>query len=165
MADAFVALQSESDSQAEVESVAAPLSDVDSGDADLEIEVEVPVSSLSFGAPAWAALVGLDNVELKDEFLIRACAMQFPPAFLRGLFRASMRFALNETDRARDASDAVALSQAWKLFLLLPRLLLHRPPRGGNIPKCRLLERFSDLREVVGLISWGNVGPLQPKLP
>ena len=28
--------------------------------------------------------------------------------------------------------------------LLLPRLLLHRPPRGGLIPKDQLQERFSD---------------------
>ena len=29
-----------------------------------------------------------------------------------------------------------------KLFLLLPRMLLHRAPRGGTIPKAKLLGRF-----------------------
>ena len=37
----------------------------------------------------------------------------------------------------------LGLCRAWKLFLLLPRMLLHRPPRGGFIPKCQLLERFA----------------------
>ena len=55
-----------------------------------------------------------------------------------------MRFVLSEADRARDAGDAVAIARVWKLFLLLARLLLHRPPRGGNVPKCQLLQRFSD---------------------
>ena len=54
-----------------------------------------------------------------------------------------MRVALREADRARDSRDIVGQTRAWKLFLLLPRLLLHRPPRGGLVPKSRLLERFS----------------------
>ena len=35
----------------------------------------------------------------------------------------------------------------WKMFLLLPRVLLLRPPRGGLVPKSRLLERFSLFRD------------------
>ena len=34
------------------------------------------------------------------------------------------------------------IARAWKLFLLLPRILLHRP--AGKIPKGKLLERFTD---------------------
>ena len=33
-------------------------------------------------------------------------------------------------------------SRGWKLFLLLPRLLLHRSPRGGKIPKAQLQRRM-----------------------
>ena len=32
--------------------------------------------------------------------------------------------------------------RGWKLFLLLPRMLLHRSPRGGLIPRAKLLDRF-----------------------
>ena len=32
--------------------------------------------------------------------------------------------------------------RAWKLLLLLPRMLLHRPPRGGQISKDKLIARF-----------------------
>ena len=136
--------RSDSDSQVEVANVGPHHSDLDSGEEDPEVEVEVPVSSLAFGAATRAALVAMDRVDLEDEFLTRACVIQCVPAFLRGLYRASMRFVLIEADRARKTSDTVTLSRAWKLFLILPRLLLHRPPRGGNIPKCRLLQRFSD---------------------
>ena len=31
---------------------------------------------------------------------------------------------------------------AWKLFLLLPRMFLSRPPRGGLVLKTRLMERL-----------------------
>ena len=136
-------VESDSDSQVEVASV-GPHSAVDSGEGCPEVEKEIQVSSLVFGAAARAALVGLDSVDLEGEFLTRACVMKGLPAFLRGLYRASMRFVLSEADRARDAGDAAATSRAWKLFLLLPCLLLHRPPRGGNVPKCQLMERFSD---------------------
>ena len=33
--------------------------------------------------------------------------------------------------------------RAWTLFLLLPRLLLFRPARGGLLPKGQLQERFN----------------------
>ena len=130
---------SDSNSQVEVASV-GPHSDLDSGEANPEIEVEVPVFSLAFAAAARAALVAMDSVDLEDEFLTRASVIQCVPAFLRCLYRASMI----EANKAREASDTVAFSRAWKLFLILPRLLLHRPPRSGNIPKCKLLQRFSD---------------------
>ena len=69
--------------------------------------------------------------------------MKAPPAFLKGAYRSAMRFALEEADAARERGHNITLERAWKLFLLLPRLLLQRPPRGGNVPKCRLQERFA----------------------
>ena len=39
--------------------------------------------------------------------------------------------------------DDIAQCRGWRLFLLLPRLLLFRPPRGGLIPKHQLQNRFS----------------------
>ena len=54
-----------------------------------------------------------------------------------------MRVALKEVDRARVVLDVGEQGRAWKLFLLLPRMLLHRPPCGGLVPKSRLQERFS----------------------
>ena len=42
-----------------------------------------------------------------------------------------------------DRNDEISQCRGWKLFLLLPRLLLSRPPRGGLIPKQQLVNRFS----------------------
>ena len=44
---------------------------------------------------------------------------------------------------ARFGGNELKLTRAWKFFLLLPRILLFRPPRGGKIPKPQLLERFA----------------------
>ena len=64
--------------------------------------------------------------------------MQSIPFFLRGPFRNAMLMALEEIS----ARDEVSRTRGWKLFLLLPRLLLQKPPRGGSIPKHRLVARF-----------------------
>ena len=45
--------------------------------------------------------------------------------------------ALTEADHAIAAGDEVRLCRAWKLLLLLPKLL-HKPSRGGLIPKEKL---------------------------
>ena len=55
-----------------------------------------------------------------------------------------MRLALSEAEAGHRAGDEARISRAWKLFLLLPRILLHRPPRGGKISKGKLLERFTE---------------------
>ena len=43
--------------------------------------------------------------------------------------------------------NPVRSERGWRLFLLLPRLLLFRPPRGGNIHKNKLGERFQAFAE------------------
>ena len=45
-----------------------------------------------------------------------------------------MRIALVEIDEV-PSHQAVLRATRGKLFLVLPRLLLHRSPRGGKIPK------------------------------
>ena len=60
---------------------------------EVEDEEATPVT-LQFGAAARAALAGLDRVDLEAEFTTRACVMKSPPAFVKGQYRAAMRFAL-----------------------------------------------------------------------
>ena len=48
-----------------------------------------------------------------------------------------MKLALEEAS----ARDEVCQVRGWKL-LLLPRMVLHRGPRGGLVPKSKLVERF-----------------------
>ena len=86
------------------------------------------------------ALEWLDTVNLCDEFTRRAAAMKSVPHFLKGPYRNVMRLAMEEATHAvPDRSE-----RGWRLFLLLPRLLSHRPPRRGNIHKNKLAQRFDD---------------------
>ena len=98
----------------------------------MEVEVGVPRHrSLQ------AALIALDHLNVENTFKQRASVMKVVPKFLRGLCRNAMRVPLevivdNPTRRER----------GWKLFKMLPRMLLHRPPRGRLIPRHKQVHRF-----------------------
>ena len=61
---------------------------------------------------------------------------------MQGSFRGVLKTIMEEVNAARLARDVLRQSRAWKAFLLLPRLLLHKPPRGGLIQEKRLEERL-----------------------
>ena len=88
-------------------------------------------------------MANLDEVDLNTIFARRAHDMRSIPHFLKGPYRAAVRLAMREASGARETGDVLRLTRAWKLFLLLPRTFLSRPPRGGLVPKTRLLERVS----------------------
>ena len=85
----------------------------------------------------------LDGVDLVDAFAKRARVFKSPPAFLKGAFRSCLRLALEEVECGRSEFIDVRSVRGWKLFLLVPRLLLYRGARGGKIPKKQLQERFT----------------------
>ena len=68
--------------------------------------------------------------------------MKSVPRFLRGPYRLAMRVALEEMVAGYRSHNLTRQERGWKLFLLLPRMLLHRGPRGCGIPRTKLLERF-----------------------
>ena len=84
----------------------------------------------------------LEGVSLVEIFHRRACVMRSVPIIVRGAYRMAMRIALQEVVTGRVQNSEARVSRGWKLFTLLPRLLLHRPPRGGLVPKRQLEERF-----------------------
>ena len=84
----------------------------------------------------------LEGVSLVEIFHRRACVMRSVPLVVRGSYRKAMRVALQEVVTGRDQKSEVRVSRGGKLFTLLTRLLLHRPPRGGLVPKRQLEERF-----------------------
>ena len=58
---------------------------------------------------------------------------------------------MNEAVLAREQNDVLREERAWKLFFLLPRMLLARPLRGGKISPKKLggrMQRFSEGRWV-----------------
>ena len=53
----------------------------------------------------------------------------------------SLSFALRERFRAKEAGEAVAKTRAWKLFGMIPAMLLHRPRGSGSIGRHELIRR------------------------
>ena len=123
---------SEDDGHSDVEDMQHPiLGEVDAGFEEI------------LASPATrAAFTSLDSVNLMEVFTKRARVLKSPPAFLKGAFRSCMRMALQEAERGRAEHNEVRSVRAWKLFLLLPRLVLHRSSRGGIISKKTLQARF-----------------------
>ena len=54
-----------------------------------------------------------------------------------------MRFAIGEIMAGVRNQHVDREENIWRLFLLLPRMLLHKPARGGGVPKHKLMERFN----------------------
>ena len=84
------------------------------------------------------ALLSLDRWHLPDLVKKRACVMRSVPRFLKGPYRNALRVALEEAT----AQQLCRQERGWKLFTLLPRMLLHRPLRGGLLSKEKLTQRF-----------------------
>ena len=57
---------------------------------------------------------------------------QRPPPFLKGRIRQALTSALTSILETRNPESSV---RAWTLWLLLPRMLLHRPPGTRILPK------------------------------
>ena len=64
-----------------------------------------------------------------------------------------MRLAMTEAELGSASGDEQRRTRGWKLFLLLPRMFLFRPPRGGLLPKSQLLDRVSQFHKG----SWINL--------
>ena len=65
--------------------------------------------------------------------------MKSPPAFVKGAYRAGLRVALREILQGRDHSDNARSARGWKLFLLLPRMLLFRSTTRWDDPQATSL--------------------------
>ena len=79
------------------------------------------------------AFASLDGVTLRDVFDTRASVMHSVPYFLKGAIRGAIRVALQGILRGYELQSDLRITRGWKLFMLLPRLLLFRPRRGGKV--------------------------------
>ena len=107
--------------------------------AEEDIECGEPVQDILFVPERRSMATGfesLDMVDLERVFEVRALVMKSVPGFMKGAFRGAMKISLEEIKKGQLASNV------WKLFMLLPRMLLCRPPRGGLVPRKRLEERL-----------------------
>ena len=103
----------------------------------------VPVEEVTTSPVLREALRHFDLIDASNIFQRRASVMRSPPKFLCGAFCSTLRVASQEIVRGAERRDERAQCRGCKLYLLLPRMLLFRPPRGGNIPKQRLVDRFT----------------------
>ena len=84
----------------------------------------------------------LDRIDLEEVFHTRFAVLQGWPAQFRGRFRQAVRVALEARQEAAHGGDAEQECRAWKLFLLLPFLLLRRTTGQGRVGKAELFSRF-----------------------
>ena len=114
---------------------------VASGEAPAVPEVDVPleVPEVRDVSPAIRdAFRRMDGCDVERIFLRRPIVMNGAPMCIRGPYRAAMRVALVEA-----TSEAhIQRARGWKLSLLLPRMLLSRPPCGGLVSQEKLHKRF-----------------------
>ena len=87
-------------------------------------------------------MASLDGLDLHAIFRRRPIVMPTVPTFLKGAFTAALRVTFDECIADWAHRDKTREVRALKLFLLIPRMLLHRPPRGGLVPRKWLEERF-----------------------
>ena len=105
-------------------------SEVDEGEAEVDdippsggqVELDVRARYVAIG------MASFDEFRLPEIFKQRAREMQTVPLFLKGAFRGALRAVFEEAQCAQDNNDEVRHVRAWKLFMLLPRMLLSRPP-------------------------------------
>ena len=91
--------------------------------------------------PNWSQL---DSENLKDIFALRVPMLKSCPHILRGMLRESFNLGLRERFRARLEGNVEAETRAWKLFGLVPVMLLHRPSGTGSVGRTELAQRVDD---------------------
>ena len=84
---------------------------------------------------------------LERIFSLRASAMRSVPRFLHGPFPSAMKI----LEEIMASVEDVRVTRGWQVFLMLPRMLLHRPPGGGVISREKLVTLF----EAVTQGDWG----------
>ena len=72
------------------------------------------------------AWLSLDDVDLHTTLQQKHVGFQSPPNFIRGRIRQAMTMSLTTHEQK---------IRAWKLWMLLPRMLMHRPPNTRQLSK------------------------------
>ena len=110
-----------------------------SADGDPGVPV-CPTPAAAAQADAW---LSLDNVDLQEELRHPVPTLQDVPPFLRAAVRGALVQALERlrAERSEGAATGTGSSRAWKLFILVPRMLLARTALRGPQGRAELLGR------------------------
>ena len=98
--------------------------------------------ALTRAAGSW-----LDGLDLSAEFRNPVPTLQTVPRFLITGVRHALVAALGAIRAAHEGRDEAARVRAWKLFLLLPRLLLARSAQIGADGRAALMRRIELFRQ------------------
>ena len=88
-----------------------------------------------------AALIALDPLNLQTIFTRRVTLLKSVPFPMKGGIRMAFRLALEIIDKGYEQRDVAKQERGWKLFFLVPRLLLYKRPGELLIPKEELSRR------------------------
>ena len=84
----------------------------------------------------------LDDFSLEELFLLQVPMLRTCPRFLRNRLRECFGLALRERFRGKVVADVEAEVRAWKLFGLIPMMLLHKPKGVGSVSRNELAQRI-----------------------
>ena len=112
-----------------------PPHDVDVAPRPVAAGRDVPLA----GVAEWEIL---DEVSLQQVFQKRFSVLQSCPVQMKGRNRQAARVAIEALETAAFGNDEVMECGAWKLFLLLPFMLLRRPLGRRRNAKSELARRF-----------------------
>ena len=87
--------------------------------------------------------VQLDQVTLADHFKKRVRTLENVPRAFRGRFRSALLSTLDRIAEAEEEGQPVLLERAWKLWCLLPKMLLRVPQGSGKEGRKELQNRFA----------------------
>ena len=90
---------------------------------------------------AWESL---DTINCKELFLTKIPMLKSCPRFLRGRLRECFSFALRERQRGKIVGDEQAELRGWKLFAVIPIMLLHKTQGIGSVGRDELAQRVED---------------------
>ena len=102
---------------------------------DHEVQVRQPAS-----VSMWEEL---DRFSM-EIFRTRVPMLKSCPHFLRGRLRESFQVALREKHRAKMVQNEQVEIRAWKLFGLVPLMLMHRPRGTGAVDRSELCHRVDE---------------------
>ena len=77
----------------------------------------------------------MDQVVLGDILKIQGLVVKSDPKFVTGTVQGGLQSGVRSSCHQFIRRGTLVQVRAWKLFMMLPRLLLSRPPRCGQVPK------------------------------
>ena len=98
-------------------------------------------------AAAWAAL---DAITLQDEWKHSCATVREVPEFFSRQVQEAFHVATSRIREMHGKKKDLELERAWKLFLLLPRMLLSRTKHKGEEGKSEFFIGFTHFSEVIG---------------